>query len=65
MHKTKITKKYLRRRLIIVQTKKPPSNTELRTQLCQRQPTPFNRPYFRSEPMMSLNMLIIGHISAT
>jgi len=65
MNKTKITKKYLRWRLIIVQTKKTPSNTEPRTQLCQRRPTPFEPPYFRSEPMMSLNMLIIGHISAT
>jgi len=65
MNKTKITKKYLRWRLIIVQTKKPSSNTEPRTQLCQRQPTPFNLPYFRSEPIMSLNMLIIGNISAT
>ena len=65
MNKTKITKKCLRWRLIIVQTKKPPSNTEPRTQLCQRRPTPFDLPYFRFESMMSLNMLIIGNISAT
>jgi len=65
MNKTKITKKYLRWRLIIVQTKKPSSNTEPWTQLCQRRPTPIDLPYFRCEPMMSLNILIIGHICAT